>query len=145
MFVSTNAHPCGYIRPSKRGVMRAVDINRLVVIDDDVEDISLLHDVLMDLCATAECESFSDPCIAIEKLRSRTGDLPQLVIIDFHMLTLNGLECLKQFKEVGHFKETRLVVLSAMDLPGRHSPSDSVARGNTHQEAKFFGRPCNES
>ena len=80
------AHPKG-------GVMRAVDINRLVVIDADVEDISLLHDVLMDLCATAECESFSDPCIAIEKLRSRTGDLPQLVIIDFHMLTLNGLEC----------------------------------------------------
>ena len=87
--------------------------NKLVSIVDDEQDITILfRDALMSIKGITVF-TFTDPLLALEhfQMNDRTY---VLVISDFRMPGLNGMELLKKMKDMNKF--VRTILMTALDI-----------------------------
>jgi DNA-binding NtrC family response regulator len=85
-----------------------IDNHRIVsIVDDDPDIILLFHDVLKSL-AGITIFTFTDPILALEHFQVNEYAYV-LVISDFKMPGLNGMEFLKKIKELNGFVRTILM------------------------------------
>jgi DNA-binding NtrC family response regulator len=87
--------------------------NKLVSIVDDEQDITILFlDALMSIKGITVF-TFTDPLLALEhfQMNDRTY---VLVISDFRMPGLNGMELLKKMKDMNKF--VRTILMTALDI-----------------------------
>ena len=87
--------------------------NKLVSIVDDEQDITILfRDALMSIKGITVF-TFTDPLLALEhfQMNDRTY---VLVILDFRIIGLNGMELLKKMKDMNKF--VRTILMTALDI-----------------------------
>ena len=92
-------------------------IKNAILIDDDDEDIAFLHDAIVKADDRTQCRVFTDPCEAVEYFERSGGLHAELVVIDFSMPKMNGLECLERLTKLTREVPIRFVVYSGSGLP----------------------------
>lgn len=90
-------------------------IQRLVLIDDDQEDLEFIHDAIKSINPLAECQLFLEACEALMYLKANV--LPEIVIIDLSMPKISGIECLEQIRDDPRFAGLFVVVYSSAMPP----------------------------
>jgi CheY-like chemotaxis protein len=72
---------------------------KILVADDDLEDLELIEEHILSIEPTAELDKFTDGLSAFEYLCSRPdSELPSLIVLDYNMPGLNGSELLSSLK-----------------------------------------------
>ncbi len=92
--------------------MGAVDLNMPVLIVDDYETMIRTIGNLMRKLGFANIDEASDGHQALEKLRSRTYGL---VISDWNMRPMSGLELVRQMRSNARLDQVLVVMISAED------------------------------
>ncbi|MDP9305230.1 MAG: response regulator [Thermoproteota archaeon] len=88
--------------------------NRMIsVVDDDADIILLFHDALKSISGIT-IFTFTDPILALEHFQVNEYAYV-LVISDFKMPGLNGMEFLKKIKEYNRFVRTILITAFQID------------------------------
>ena len=89
------------------------DLIKILLADDDPEDMELLEDALLQAAPEAKLQKFSTGLAAMEFLRTSTDNqLPCLMILDYNMPQLNGAQLLARLGEHARFQAIPKVVLS---------------------------------
>ena len=81
----------------------------ICIVDDDPDIISLFHDALKSISGIT-IFTFTDPILALEHFEVNEYAYV-LVISDFKILGLNGMEFLKNIKELNRFVRTILMTV----------------------------------
>ncbi len=113
---------------------RLVTNRRLVAIVDDEEDISVLFSHALKRIEGITIVPFNDPRIALEHFQ-KNKDAYVLVISDFKMPGLNGMELLRKMKDTN--KHVRTILMTAFEI------GDSIFSDYTKNEIinGFFQKP----
>lgn len=95
------------------GRKRLVTDRRLVAIVDDEEDITVLFSDALKVIEGISLITFNDPRIALEHFKTNF-DAYALVISDFRMSGINGMELLKKVKDSNSY--VRTILMTAFNL-----------------------------
>jgi CheY-like chemotaxis protein len=68
------------------------------LVDDDIDDQEIFEMALKEIQPLARCAFADDGIVALEKLRTDTSFLPQVIFIDINMPRMNGIQCLREIK-----------------------------------------------
>jgi CheY-like chemotaxis protein len=71
--------------------------NKILLIDDDPEELELLVDAISQVDRNIDCVGASNCKEGFEKLNSSDG-LPRYIFLDLNMRPFQGKDCLKQIK-----------------------------------------------
>lgn len=89
---------------------------RILIADDDVDDIQLAKDCFVQNRLPIAVKEVADGQFLLEHLRKSVYDdgslLPQLIIVDINMPRKTGLEALKEIKADANLKQIPVVVFS---------------------------------
>ena len=83
------------------------------IVDDDLDITELFHDAVCDSIDGVSVVSFNDPVIALEHF-TQNKERYALVISDFRMPNLTGLELLKKVKKIN--SNVRTILVSAYEV-----------------------------
>ena len=72
--------------------------SKILLVDDDLDDLEIYKHLFGDIDPHIAVSSYSNPRDALEKLET-AARLPDLVILDFNMPQMNGLDFLKVVRE----------------------------------------------
>ncbi|MCR4656731.1 MAG: DNA-binding response regulator [Lachnospiraceae bacterium] len=86
---------------------------RLMIIDDDMEVLSLMQNQLQVLYEVIVCSSGNE-ALACLKEETDTETLPELILLDIAMPGLDGYEVLRMLKADGRFKRIPVVFLTGI-------------------------------
>ena len=88
--------------------------NTILCVDDDADDLQLLHETLKDLHEDFVAVEARNGRQALDFLQQskKTGDLPCLIILDINMPVLNGKETLSVIKKDEALKSIPVVVFT---------------------------------
>jgi CheY-like chemotaxis protein len=93
-------------------------VRKVVLIDDDPDDIDFMVEAVRTVNGDAECLTFLNPSVAVGVLTKRLF-IPELVIIDLTMPNLSGLDCFKQLKELYYHTNNVKFVMYSSAMPER--------------------------
>ena len=74
----------------------------ILVVDDDEDDCQLVKDGLIQVGLRFPVHTAAGGSEALEFLRSQSPNLPTLIILDFNMPRMNGLDVLRTIQELYH-------------------------------------------
>ncbi len=84
----------------------------VLIIDDEFTSRIILKKIVLGIQRDIIVESFSDPVAAMAWL---TGHLPDLVIADYMMTEMSGLEVIQHIRKADQLKDVPIVVVTAND------------------------------
>lgn len=84
----------------------------LLLIDDDEDDHEFFREAVSEIDKTISCECTLNGDLALEELKSRTRDLPDMIILDTNMPRLNGKQILQELKTDDGLKQIPVVMYS---------------------------------
>ena len=90
---------------------------RILIADDDAEDLELLEESLKNVDATAELSTVRNGKAVLEFLDATENRLPCLIILDYSMPELNGLEVLRIVCNDSRFQNIPIVIFSTSNSP----------------------------
>lgn len=91
---------------------------KILIADDDLEDLELIEDAILDAEPQVELHKFTNGLTVIEYLNSRLDEeLPCLIILDYNMPELNGAQLLLSLKAQERYRSIPKVVLSTSNAP----------------------------
>jgi DNA-binding NtrC family response regulator len=102
-----------------------VSLSKVVSVVDDDPDIVLLFDEILKAISGITVFTFTDPILALEHFQINEYAYV-LVISDYKMSGLNGLELLKKIKSLNRF--VRTILMTAFDM------EDSIFHENTKKK-----------
>lgn len=89
------------------------NVVRILLADDDPEDMELIEDAILLAEPTAELHKFTDGFSAYEYLRSISDhELPSLIILDYNMPRLTGAQVLSSINRETRYKPVPKIILS---------------------------------
>ncbi len=92
--------------------------SRILIADDDADDIELIEQAIHDIDPAAELLKFSNGRLVQQYFeREETGTLPGLVVLDYNMPELTGAEVLLYMKQQHRLHTIPRVVLSTSSSP----------------------------
>lgn len=91
-------------------------VQKIVLIDDDREDLEMLEEAIRIFNPSVQCLMFLNACEAINLIKAESSS-PEVIIIDFSMPKMSGLDCLAQLRELEKLKDALFVVYSSVELP----------------------------
>ena len=86
------------------------NMKKILIVDDEISILKLLRHYLSEFY---EVKAFSDGAEAF--LWMQEGSLPDLIVADIKMPTIDGLEFLKQLKMSEFYKAIPVIMLSSLD------------------------------
>ncbi|KRD12364.1 hypothetical protein ASE21_00125 [Flavobacterium sp. Root901] len=84
---------------------------RILLIDDDIDDVEIFVEAIHALDKEVQCQTELNPAKALEEL-SGSDKLPDVILIDYNMPMINGLEFLQRLKNIRQSAEIDVVVMS---------------------------------
>ena len=90
--------------------------NRVLLVDDDVDDQMFLQEAINDLFPNMECIAINNGKEALEFIEKNPPP-PQYIFLDLNMPFVNGFEFLKEFKKEEDNIETTIYIYSTSSNP----------------------------
>ena len=90
---------------------------QLLLIDDDPDDQEIFCMALQSIDSTIQCTTANDGIEALQVLQSEKSFEPDFIFIDINMPRMNGIDCLKQIKELGIAKRAEMIMYSTTSDP----------------------------
>src|ERR1700722_13163461 len=87
-------------------------MQRIYLIDDDIDDVELFRDALEEVAPLITFQFASGGHKAVRNLTEQKNDLPDLVFLDISMPVFNGLQCLASFKKDEQLKHLPVIMYS---------------------------------
>jgi CheY-like chemotaxis protein len=88
-----------------------------LLIDDDSDDREIFGDALHHTGLDVEYVTMTDSINAIEVLKENTDFTPVLIVVDFNMPKMNGIECLVELKKIPRIKDVPIYLYSTYVHP----------------------------
>ncbi len=111
------------------------EIQRIAIVDDDEEDIEMLLETIAALKFPGEVVSFNDSSNFLRYIASmEAGRLPDVVIVDYNMPIVNGIEVLRKIKSSRLFGSTRVIIFSTTTRESERNEVYGLG-------AEFFTKP----
>jgi CheY-like chemotaxis protein len=108
----------------------------ILLADDDEEDLELIEESLLQLKPNAKLDKVSNGRAVIEYLNTRpVNDLPCLIVLDYSMPELNGLQVLSVISGDARFQAIPIVMLSTSNSP------DHVKQCKENGAVEYFIKP----
>ncbi|HWA35706.1 MAG TPA: response regulator [Cyclobacteriaceae bacterium] len=85
---------------------------RIVLIDDDEDDLEILKLTIRSVHPEVNCVCFFDADVALGAMMKEETPAPHLVFIDINMPRMSGDVCLKEIREQPKFDRTKIVMIS---------------------------------
>ncbi|MEH6680300.1 MAG: response regulator [Sediminicola sp.] len=86
---------------------------RLLVADDDEDDLELFNEALADLDSSTLLVTVRNGIQLMEHLSERpSGDLPDILFLDLNMPLKDGLECLSEIRSMDGLRDLPIVIFS---------------------------------
>ncbi len=86
-------------------------ILRILLIEDDNDDIELIQDALQDNGVTHQMHIIKDGGLVAPYLEA-SKEIPNIIVMDFNLPKVHGRDILKQIKQTDDFKNIPLVILT---------------------------------
>ena len=91
---------------------------KILIADDDPEDLEIIEEAILNLESDAKLHKVTNGKAVIEYLNDQLdNELPALIILDYNMPELNGLQVLTQIGYELRYKSIPKVVLSTSGSP----------------------------
>src|SRR4051812_30135334 len=91
---------------------------KILIADDDLEDVELIEEALLRIEPTVELQKFNNGKKAIDYLvASLDQELPCLIILDYSMPEINGSQVLFRIKDEVRYNLIPKIVLSTSNAP----------------------------
>lgn len=87
-------------------------IKQCLLIDDDLDDHEIFSMAIKEIDPAIVCFFANDCDDGIEKLSRSTLFVPDYIFIDLNMPRINGIECLRQIKELSHLTHSEIIIYS---------------------------------
>jgi len=84
---------------------------KILLIEDDLDDVELLEDALQDNGISFEAEKINDGAAAIDYIRT-CNNCPDLIILDFNLPKVHGRQIILEIKSISSFKDIPLLILT---------------------------------
>jgi CheY-like chemotaxis protein len=84
---------------------------KMLLIEDDADDIELLQDVLSAQGVSFEMDVANDGNAAVEYIKN-CRNLPDIIVLDFNLPKIHGKEVMLEIKSDPSFKDIPLVILT---------------------------------
>lgn len=85
---------------------------RFFIVDDDIDDQDLFIEAVNEVDNSIECLSASNCEDALDLLKNRKIDLPDMIFLDLNMPRLNGKQCLAELKRQAHLRDIPVIIYS---------------------------------
>ena len=85
-------------------------VQKVLLVDDDADDIELFLEALLDLDAGIACTHAKNGVDALQMLKKT--NLPDMIFMDINMPKMNGWECLKALKDDPDLQHIPVVMYS---------------------------------
>ncbi|MFD7697274.1 response regulator [Streptomyces sp. NPDC059805] len=108
----------------------------VLLVEDDAADALLIQDALTER-GTRNITQVSDGIAALEFLRDRSNERPDLIVLDLNMPRMNGREFLAVVKEDSELRTIPVVVLTTSAAP------DDVTGAYHHHANAYVTKPVN--
>lgn len=89
-------------------------MKEILLIDDDDDDIANFIDAISTLNKKVNCSTSSSPIKALSELIS-SEKLPDLILLDYNMPFINGLEFIRRLRSYPRLADIEVVMLSTPD------------------------------
>ena len=97
------------IIPDNHEVTKAL---QLFLIDDDLDDQEIFYMALQSIDHNIKCTAANDGVEALRVLQLDHSFNPDFIFIDINMPRMNGIDCLRQIKELGLVKSAKTIMYS---------------------------------
>ena len=87
-------------------------MQRIYLIDDDMDDVELFRDALEEIDPSVSLEYANDGREAVRSLTERKDALPDLVFLDISLPVFSGLQCLATFKKDDQLRDLPVIMYS---------------------------------
>lgn len=88
---------------------------KVYLIDDDIDDQEIFRMALAGIDDGIVCATANDGYEAIRSLSDEQTTPPEYIFIDVNMPKMNGIQCLKELKQLAHLKDTRMFMFSTSE------------------------------
>jgi CheY-like chemotaxis protein len=82
------------------------------IVDDDIDDQDLFIEAVSEVDKTIKCMSVSNCEEALDLLRNKKINLPDMIFLDLNMPRLNGKQCLAELKKEAHLAHIPVIIYS---------------------------------
>jgi len=111
---------------------------KLLLVDDDEDDVSTFGDALKELSISVHLQHCSDGHSALTLLADSSVDPPDIIFLDVNMPAMTGWECLREIKSIAGAKTIPIIMYSTADLHQQGlSPAD-VGAAAFYQKCDSF-------
>jgi len=88
-----------------------MNIKKILMADDDDEDVDIFKDVLTELAYDLNLEVAANG-IELMKMLGESEVSPELIFLDLNMPLKNGMVCLQEIKANQRWKDVKVIILS---------------------------------
>jgi CheY-like chemotaxis protein len=126
--------------------MHYTSTKHIFYLDDDQDDLDLFESALQEVRPDFKLTKLLDSRVMIETLE-RVG-VPDLIILDINMPVKNGIECLRELKDLQAYKHIPVVIYSTSNAPSLALKDRAYAlfvqKGSSLEQLKQFATDvCN--
>jgi CheY-like chemotaxis protein len=102
--------------PKTQRVMESKPVYILLA-DDDQDDCEFFQEALTGIPINALLTIVNNGALLMEWLTAHPSDLPDFLFLDLNMPRKNGLECLKEIRQIHHLKSLSIIILAETVSP----------------------------
>jgi CheY-like chemotaxis protein len=120
---------------------------KVVIVDDDEEDIELIEEALRAFDPTIEVQKFSTGILAVAYLDSLADqELPCLIILDYNLPLLSGDKIFLQIQSQARYHAIPKIILSSSDAPPyvreslANEPAEYLVKPNSTKELAMLAK-----
>ena len=92
--------------------MNILFMDRILLIDDDIDDAGLFREALDRVAPSVSLQCFSEGEEALQSLMEEKNALPDIIFLDINMPKVNGWECLAKLRKAGRLKQVPVFIYS---------------------------------
>src|SRR6476620_12271094 len=94
-------------------ILHAMNTTRtFFIVDDDIDDQDLFIEAVSEVDKSIKCMSVSNCEEALDLLKNRKVNMPDMIFLDLNMPRLNGKQCLAELKKESHLANIPVIIYS---------------------------------